>query len=78
MANCEGKTFYDLDISAICPVVISILGFYLFIIIIIIILSYSPAIHADEGIESLPKVPCILHMDSIKGSHRDLKNLVQR
>ncbi|PRQ24312.1 putative Ulp1 peptidase [Rosa chinensis] len=31
-----------------------------------------------EGIESLPRVPCILHMDSIKGSHRDLKNLVQR
>ncbi|KAL6218338.1 hypothetical protein ACLB2K_011552 [Fragaria x ananassa] len=32
----------------------------------------------DEGIESLPRGPCILHMDSIKGSHRDLKNLVQR
>ena len=24
------------------------------------------------------KVPCILHMDSIKGSHTGLKNLIQR
>lgn len=32
----------------------------------------------DEEIESSPKVPCILHMDSIRGSHRGLKNLVQR
>ncbi|ONH90694.1 hypothetical protein PRUPE_8G069500 [Prunus persica] len=31
----------------------------------------------DEEIESSPKVPCILHMDSIRGSHRGLKNLVQ-
>ncbi|BBH09216.1 Cysteine proteinases superfamily protein [Prunus dulcis] len=34
--------------------------------------------HPDEEIESSPKVPCILHMDSIRGSHRGLKNLVQR
>ncbi|KAM1233070.1 hypothetical protein EV1_002730 [Malus domestica] len=33
---------------------------------------------ADEKIESLSKVPCILHMDSIKGSHRGLEKLVQR
>ncbi|KAB2603334.1 hypothetical protein D8674_004339 [Pyrus ussuriensis x Pyrus communis] len=32
----------------------------------------------DEKIESLSKVPCILHMDSIKGSHRGLENLVRR
>ncbi|KAM1317501.1 hypothetical protein ACFX13_002861 [Malus domestica] len=32
----------------------------------------------DEKIESLSKVPCILHMDSIKGSHRGLEKLVQR
>ncbi|TQE05731.1 hypothetical protein C1H46_008637 [Malus baccata] len=32
----------------------------------------------DEKIESLSKVPCILHMDSIKGRHRGLENLVQR
>ncbi|GLT79914.1 hypothetical protein SLA2020_513820 [Shorea laevis] len=28
-------------------------------------------------IEKSPKVPCILHMDSIRGSHAGLKNLVQ-
>ncbi|KAL6964223.1 Ulp1 peptidase [Sarracenia purpurea var. burkii] len=31
----------------------------------------------DEDVEKLPKVPCILHMDSMKGSHRGLKNLFQ-
>ncbi|KAJ8769035.1 hypothetical protein K2173_024031 [Erythroxylum novogranatense] len=31
----------------------------------------------DEGCEKLLRVPCILHMDSMKGSHRGLKNLVQ-
>ncbi|XP_058081751.1 probable ubiquitin-like-specific protease 2B isoform X2 [Magnolia sinica] len=31
----------------------------------------------DEEIEKAPKVPCILHMDSIKGSHTGLKNLIQ-
>lgn len=31
----------------------------------------------DEDMQKLPKVPCILHMDSIKGSHRGLKNLFQ-
>ncbi|KAI9177406.1 hypothetical protein LWI28_014836 [Acer negundo] len=31
----------------------------------------------DDEIEKSPKVPCILHMDSIKGSHRGLKNLFQ-
>lgn len=25
-----------------------------------------------------PKVPCILHMDSLKGSHGGLKNIIQR
>lgn len=30
----------------------------------------------DEGRNSV-KVPCILHMDSIRGSHRGLKNLIQ-
>ncbi|XP_057464549.1 probable ubiquitin-like-specific protease 2A isoform X2 [Actinidia eriantha] len=29
----------------------------------------------DEDMEKLPKVPCILHMDSIRGSHRGLKSL---
>ncbi|KAF6143495.1 hypothetical protein GIB67_029664 [Kingdonia uniflora] len=33
--------------------------------------------HPDEETEGFPKVPCILHMDSIKGSHKGLKNLVQ-
>ena len=33
---------------------------------------------ADLDLEDSPKVPCILHMDSIKGSHAGLKNLVQR
>ncbi|CAL5377670.1 unnamed protein product [Camellia sinensis] len=31
----------------------------------------------DEDVKKLSKVPCILHMDSIKGSHRGLKNLIQ-
>ncbi|XP_021625723.1 probable ubiquitin-like-specific protease 2B isoform X3 [Manihot esculenta] len=31
----------------------------------------------DEEIERALKVPCILHMDSIRGSHRGLKNLFQ-
>ncbi|XP_043711320.1 probable ubiquitin-like-specific protease 2B [Telopea speciosissima] len=31
----------------------------------------------DEDIDKSPKVPCILHMDSIKGSHQGLKNLIQ-
>ncbi|WZZ11376.1 hypothetical protein YC2023_097297 [Brassica napus] len=31
----------------------------------------------DLDLEDSPKVPCILHMDSIKGSHAGLKNLVQ-
>lgn len=32
---------------------------------------------SDEETEKSVKVPCILHMDSIKGSHRGLKNLIQ-
>ncbi|KAK6253321.1 hypothetical protein QUC31_015041 [Theobroma cacao] len=32
---------------------------------------------ADDETEKLLKVPCILHMDSIRGSHRGLKNLFQ-
>ncbi|KAK9286910.1 hypothetical protein L1049_015317 [Liquidambar formosana] len=31
----------------------------------------------DEQIDKSLKVPCILHMDSFKGSHKGLKNLVQ-
>ncbi|XXG49167.1 hypothetical protein AAC387_Pa02g3424 [Persea americana] len=31
----------------------------------------------DEETKAASKVPCILHMDSIKGSHRGLKNLFQ-
>ncbi|KAG2241286.1 hypothetical protein Bca52824_096732, partial [Brassica carinata] len=31
----------------------------------------------DLDLDDSPKVPCILHMDSIKGSHAGLKNLVQ-
>ncbi|XP_038992413.1 probable ubiquitin-like-specific protease 2A [Hibiscus syriacus] len=31
----------------------------------------------DDVTENLRKVPCILHMDSIRGSHRGLKNLFQ-
>ncbi|MBA0649281.1 hypothetical protein Goklo_016856 [Gossypium klotzschianum] len=33
---------------------------------------------ADDGTENLLNVPCILHMNSIRGSHRGLKNLFQR
>ncbi|PPD68119.1 hypothetical protein GOBAR_DD35005 [Gossypium barbadense] len=32
---------------------------------------------ADDGTENLLNVPCILHMNSIRGSHRGLKNLFQ-
>lgn len=32
----------------------------------------------DEDLDGSLKVPCILHMDSIKGNHAGLKNLVQR
>ncbi|XWS68225.1 hypothetical protein CRYUN_Cryun04dG0072600 [Craigia yunnanensis] len=31
----------------------------------------------DDATKKLLKVPCILHMDSIRGSHRGLKNLFQ-
>ncbi|KAK2659907.1 hypothetical protein Ddye_006440 [Dipteronia dyeriana] len=31
----------------------------------------------DEDMDKTEKVPCILHMDSIKGTHAGLKNLVQ-
>ncbi|XP_022731497.1 probable ubiquitin-like-specific protease 2B isoform X2 [Durio zibethinus] len=31
----------------------------------------------DEDLDKSSKVPCILHMDSIKGNHAGLKNLVQ-
>lgn len=32
----------------------------------------------DENVGESVKVPCILHMDSIRGSHAGLKDLVQR
>ncbi|XP_077234137.1 putative ubiquitin-like-specific protease 2B [Tasmannia lanceolata] len=35
------------------------------------------ALFKDHEIDKAPKVPCILHMDSIKGNHQGLKNLVQ-
>ncbi|XP_050251174.1 probable ubiquitin-like-specific protease 2B isoform X5 [Quercus robur] len=31
----------------------------------------------DEGLDKSPKVPCILHMDSIKGNHTGIKTLIQ-
>ncbi|KAK4271319.1 hypothetical protein QN277_020030 [Acacia crassicarpa] len=31
----------------------------------------------DEEIKESSKVPCILHMDSLKGCHKDLKNVIQ-
>ncbi|XP_022962129.1 probable ubiquitin-like-specific protease 2B isoform X3 [Cucurbita moschata] len=33
--------------------------------------------YSDEDLTKSMKVPCILHMDSIKGSHAGLKNLIQ-
>ncbi|KAE9458848.1 hypothetical protein C3L33_09241, partial [Rhododendron williamsianum] len=38
----------------------------------------SDAVTINEDMEKPLKVPCILHMDSIKGSHTGLKDLVQR
>lgn len=32
----------------------------------------------DEEIKESAKVPCILHMDSLKGSHKGLRNVFQR
>lgn len=37
-------------------------------------LCYVP----DEDVDKSLKLPCILHMDSIKGNHSGLKNLIQR
>ncbi|KAG5541885.1 hypothetical protein RHGRI_021650 [Rhododendron griersonianum] len=37
----------------------------------------SDAVTINEDMEKPLKVPCILHMDSIKGSHTGLKDLVQ-
>ncbi|KAK9994292.1 hypothetical protein SO802_023995 [Lithocarpus litseifolius] len=31
----------------------------------------------DEDLDESPKVPCILHMDSIKGNHTGIKTLIQ-
>ncbi|XP_052194196.1 probable ubiquitin-like-specific protease 2A isoform X2 [Diospyros lotus] len=31
----------------------------------------------DEHVEKMRRVPCILHLNSIEGSHRGLKNLIQ-
>lgn len=31
----------------------------------------------DDDLKSSPKVPCILHMDSFKGSHKGLEKLIQ-
>lgn len=33
---------------------------------------------SDKELDNALKVPCILHMDSIKGNHSGLKNLLQR
>lgn len=33
---------------------------------------------SDENVDEYVKVPCVVHMDSIKGSHAGLKDLVQR
>ena len=45
-------------------------------------INFSSPLYAcyfsDEGMEKSFKVPCILHMDSIKGTHSGLKDLVQR
>ncbi|XP_073013301.1 probable ubiquitin-like-specific protease 2B isoform X2 [Typha latifolia] len=35
------------------------------------------ATFGDGDLKESPKVPCILHMDSIKGSHSGLKNIIQ-
>ncbi|KAJ6289307.1 hypothetical protein OIU76_025174 [Salix suchowensis] len=45
---------------------------------LIVICHPGEVVHSreDEGRNS-DKVPCILHMDSIRGSHRGLKNLIQ-
>lgn len=33
---------------------------------------------SDVDTKESSKIPCILHMDSIKGSHSGLKNIIQR
>ncbi|XP_068657344.1 probable ubiquitin-like-specific protease 2B [Aristolochia californica] len=45
---------------------------------LIVVCHLGEVVHfKDVEIEKTSKVPCILHLDSIKGSHRGLKNLVQ-
>lgn len=41
---------------------------------LVYVLSYLSV----EDLKRSEKVPCILHMDSIKGTHAGLKKLVQR
>ncbi|XP_016748896.1 probable ubiquitin-like-specific protease 2B isoform X2 [Gossypium hirsutum] len=45
--------------------------------LIVICHSGEVAGFEDEDLDKSSKVPCILHMDSIKGNHAGLKNLVQ-
>ncbi|GMJ07005.1 hypothetical protein HRI_004369700 [Hibiscus trionum] len=41
----------------------------------VFLLQSSDSISANDVAENVLKVPCILHMDSIRGSHRGFKNL---
>ncbi|RWW88680.1 hypothetical protein BHE74_00002429 [Ensete ventricosum] len=63
VANLEGKNF-SFEVSYSSPVICTTLLLLYFVI-------------ADNETDS-DKVPCILHMDSIKGSHSGLKNIIQR
>ncbi|KAK2977973.1 hypothetical protein RJ640_023511 [Escallonia rubra] len=65
---------FNSGIKSSCPLMTVITGVSLFYVILV----KWPTMKANEDVQKSLKVPCILHMDSIKGSHTGLKGLVQR
>lgn len=59
-----------------CVCMIMIFFFKVYFVWLSLLMVYCCPL--DEETKKASKVPCILHMDSIKGSHRGLKNLFQR
>jgi len=51
---------------------------FLFCVLVLLCLISSCGNLAEDESGNSRKVPCILHMDSIRGSHKGLKNLIQR
>lgn len=51
---------------------------YSSIVIRTILLLYLFDCIVDEEMNESSKIPCILHMDSLQGTHKGLKNIFQR